>query len=253
MLKLSGQRAKLKDGQNILELGCGWGSLTLHMARTYPNSKITGVSNSNSQREHIMAKASAEGLDNVHIITADMNHFEADVKHYDRVVSVEMFEHMRNWSLLMEKIHRWLKDDGLCFVHIFTHKFEGYAYEAEDATDWMSQYFFTGGQMPSAQQFAYFQDHLRIDEQWAMSGVHYEKTANAWLHNMDVNRDEIMQLFRETYGKDAKLWFMRWRIFYMSCAEFFGLECGNEWFVSHYRFSKRQVATPSQVPTELSA
>jgi cyclopropane-fatty-acyl-phospholipid synthase len=250
MLALSCARAQLEDGQQVLELGCGWGSLTLHMAQRYPQSKITGVSNSNSQREFIMAQAKARGLDNVEIITADMNHFEADVAHYDRVMSVEMFEHMRNWSLLMEKIHRWLKPSGQMFVHIFTHRFEGYAYEAKDATDWMSQYFFTGGQMPSAQQFAYFQDHLRIEQQWGMSGTHYEKTSNVWLSNMDANKDEIMELFKQTYGKDAKLWFTRWRIFYMSCAEFFGLNGGDEWFVSHYRFSKRALSKDQFISRE---
>lgn len=240
MLDLSIQRADLKNGHRILELGCGWGSLTLEMAKRFPESKITGVSNSNSQRAFIEKQAAERGLSNVEIITCDMNLFDTAHDQFDRAVSVEMFEHMRNWPSLLEKISGWLKPDGQLFVHIFTHREHGYAYEVVDDTDWMSKYFFTGGQMPSAQQFAYFQDHLKVEHQWAVSGVHYQKTAEAWLQKTDENRERILELFSKVHGSDAKLWFQRWRIFYMSCAEFFGLKGGDEWFVSHYRFRNRK-------------
>lgn len=252
MLDITIQRARLEDGQDVLELGCGWGSLTIEMARRFPNSRITGVSNSGSQREHILKRAKALGLDNVVIITEDMNAFDAGTHNFDRVVSVEMFEHMRNWELLLAKIHQWLREDGEMFIHIFTHRQQGYAYEVQDDTDWMSKYFFTGGQMPSAHQFAYLQDHMKVEEQWAVSGTHYQKTAEAWLSLTDLHKDEILELFKPVYGKDAKKWFHRWRVFYMSCAEFFGMNQGNEWFVSHYRFSKRELSV-EEIPMRHSA
>lgn len=240
MLKTTMQRMEIGNHQRILELGCGWGSLTLAMASAYPQTHITAVSNSHSQRRYIYKKAEALGLSNITIVTSDMNDYDFPNSTFDRVVSVEMFEHMRNWKKLMSNIATSLKDDGKCFVHIFTHKTTGYAYEIKDNTDWMSQYFFTGGQMPSAYQFSYFQDDLQIEKQWAVSGTHYEKTANAWLDNMDNNKGEILNLFNSTYGKEASLWFARWRVFYMSCAELFGFDNGNEWFVSHYLFKKKK-------------
>lgn len=230
--------AQLADGQTILELGCGWGSLSLWMAEHYPQSTITGVSNSNSQREYIMAQAKARGLNNLSIITADMNVFEANAQ-YDRIVSVEMFEHMRNYQVLYGKVASWLKPNGLFFKHIFVHRNTPYAFEVQGKDDWMSQYFFSGGMMPSDDLPLHFQDDLRLVNKWRWNGQHYEKTANAWLANMDANHDAITSLLENTYGKpQAELWRQRWRIFYMACAELFGYKDGQEWWVSHYLFRK---------------
>ncbi len=231
--------ADLKDGQTVLELGCGWGSLTLWMAQHYPKSKITGVSNSNSQREYITEQAKKLGLDNIKIITADMNVFEAPGQ-YDRVVSVEMFEHMRNYQALYAKVASWLKPHGKFFKHIFVHRNTPYAFEVQSDDDWMSQFFFSGGIMPSDDLPLTFQDDLRFVERWRWDGTHYEKTANAWLENMDANKIEINPTLAATYGKEnIVLWRNRWRIFYMACAELFGYNNGQEWWVSHYLFEKR--------------
>lgn len=230
--------AQLQNGQSVLELGCGWGSLSLWMAEHYPKSNITGVSNSNSQREYIMAQAKARGLTNLNIITADMNVFEANAQ-YDRIVSVEMFEHMRNYQVLYGKVASWLKKDGLFFKHIFVHRNTPYAFEVKSNDDWMSQYFFSGGIMPSDDLPLHFQDDLRLVNKWRWNGQHYEKTANAWLANMDANHQAIKPLLAQTYGKqNAELWRQRWRIFYMACAELFGYDNGQEWWVSHYLFRK---------------
>lgn len=230
--------AQLADGQTILELGCGWGSLSLWMAEHYPHSTITGVSNSHSQREYIMAQANARGLNNLTIVTADMNVFEAEGQ-YDRIVSVEMFEHMRNYQILYGKVASWLKPNGLFFKHIFVHRNTPYAFEVQGKDDWMSQYFFSGGMMPSDDLPLHFQDHLRLVNKWRWNGQHYEKTANAWLANMDAHHDAITPLLENTYGKpQAELWRQRWRIFYMACAELFGYKDGQEWWVSHYLFRK---------------
>lgn len=248
MLDLSCRRAGLANGQRILELGCGWGSLTLWMGEMYPGSQITAVSNSASQRAFILEQASRRGLDNIDVVTADMNSFDAD-RTYDRVVSIEMFEHMRNWPLLLERIAGWLDPDGLLFIHIFTHRNHGYAYEVKDQTDWMARYFFTGGQMPSADQLAYLQRDMQVTNQWAVSGVHYQRTSNAWLANMDAHRQPILRIFEQTYGDDATRWFQYWRVFFMACAELFGYNRGNEWFVSHYTMTPRpaHVRQPQQV------
>ncbi len=240
MLEKSMERANLKDGQKVLELGCGWGSLSFAMAKKFPKSYFTVVSNSYSQRININERAKLMGIQNIKVITCDMNKFNTNENYYDRILSVEMFEHMRNWENLMKKISLWLNDSGKFFVHIFTHRNYGYSYEIKDHTDWMSKYFFTGGQMPSIDQFSYFQDHLKIEEHWAVNGKNYQATSEAWLNNMDKNKKEIMGIFKNTYGKSASLWFTRWRIFYMSCAELFGYKNGNEWFVSHYLLSKRE-------------
>ncbi len=230
--------AQLQNGQSVLELGCGWGSLSLWMAEHYPKSSITGVSNSNSQREYIMAQAKARGLTNLNIMTADMNVFEANAQ-YDRIVSVEMFEHMRNYQVLYGKVASWLKKDGLFFKHIFVHRNTPYAFEVKGNDDWMSQYFFSGGIMPSDDLPLHFQDDLRLVNKWRWNGQHYEKTANAWLANMDANREAITPLLEHTYGKEnAEIWRQRWRIFYMACAELFGYDNGQEWWVSHYLFRK---------------
>lgn len=238
MLRLTCERARLRDGQRVLELGCGWGSLSLFMAERYPNSTILGVSNSRTQRAHIEGEIARRGLSNLKIVTADMNDFEA-ADQFDRIVSVEMFEHMRNYETLFARVASWLRDDGVLFVHIFAHSQFAYPYEVRDASDWMAQHFFSGGIMPSDDLFSYFSRDIRIQEQWRVDGTHYQKTAEAWLANMDVHRGTIMPLFAKTYGaENAVKWWVRWRIFFMACAELWGLENGVEWGVSHYLFAK---------------
>ena len=240
MLALYGERAELKDGMRILELGCGWGSLTLWMAERFPNSRITGVSNSRTQREHILAQAAVRGLANVEIITTDVNRLDLSPETFDRCVSIEMFEHMRNYDTLLGNIARWLKPGGKLFVHIFCHRSLMYPFETEGSDNWMGRYFFTGGLMPSADTLLHFQSALRIEQRWVLSGIHYEKTANHWLENQDRHAEEVHRVLAETYGaKNAAVWAQRWRMFWMACAELFGYAGGSEWGVAHYRFVKR--------------
>jgi cyclopropane-fatty-acyl-phospholipid synthase len=240
MLELTCERAELKDGMDVLELGCGWGSLSLFMAAKYPNSRITAVSNSKTQKIFIDGEAQKRGINNLSIITCDINAFHIDKLH-DRVVSVEMFEHMRNYYELMKRIAGWLKDEGKLFVHIFTHKELAYKFEVKDDSDWMSKYFFTGGIMPSDDLLFYFNDHLVEQKHWKVNGMHYSLTSEAWLRNMDARKKEIMPLFEKTYGKgQAVKWFSFWRIFYLACAELWGFNGGEEWIVSHYLFIKRK-------------
>ncbi len=238
MLALTCERADLCDGQKILELGCGWGSLTLWMAEEYPNSQITAVSNSKDQRGFIETLAAERGLTNVRIVTADMNEFEPPEIGFDRVVSVEMFEHMRNYPELLKRVSTWLVKYGKLFVHIFTHRDFAYPFDVKDESDWMAKYFFTGGIMPSDHLLFYFQEHLRITRHWRVSGSHYAATSEAWLRNQDAHSKEILALFREGYGPDALKRFVYWRIFFMACAELWGWREGEEWFVSHYLFEK---------------
>jgi cyclopropane-fatty-acyl-phospholipid synthase len=241
MLALTAERAGLADGQDVLELGCGWGSLTLWMAEKYPRSRITAVSNSAPQREFILARARELGLDNVEVLTRDMNVFAAS-RRFDRVVSVEMFEHMRNYPDLLSRISTWLKPDGKLFVHIFCHRELSYPFADEGKDDWMARHFFTGGIMPSETLLERFQDHLTLERRWTVDGTHYQKTSNHWLENLDRNRAAALESLRPVYGRDAALWLRRWRVFYMSCAELFGYAGGREWRVGHYLFSKRAAA-----------
>jgi len=238
MLALYGERAGLADSQAILELGCGWGSLTLWMAQRYPRARITAVSNSAAQRRHIEARCAALAIRNVHVITADVNTLELPEADYDRCVSIEMFEHMRNYATLLGRIGRWLKPGGKLFVHIFAHRTLMYPFETDGDGDWMARHFFTGGLMPAADTLLWFQDDLRIEERWLLDGTHYQRTANHWLARQDANRDAVMKVLAEAYGDAASLWFQRWRMFWMACAELFGYAGGQEWLVAHYRFAK---------------
>lgn len=243
MLRLTCERAELADGQRILELGCGWGSLTLWMAENYPQATIVAVSNSRTQKEHIDDKASELGLSNITIVTADMNDFQTG-ETFDRVVSVEMFEHMRNWEKLLERIAHWLTDDGKFFLHIFTHRDLTYPFEDRDASDWMSRHFFSGGMMPGSNLLLRFQNHLQVEKQWQVSGHHYARTAEAWLRNMDRNKSLILPIFDQTYGaSNTRKWWAYWRVFYMACIELWGFNDGREWMVSHYRLKKDGIRT----------
>ncbi len=239
MLDLSCKRAELQNGHTVLDIGCGWGSLTLYIAEKFPNCKITSVSNSRTQKEYIDSVCKDKGFNNVTVITKDMNVFTIDTK-FDRLMSVEMLEHMKNYEALFERFAGFMKPDALFFIHIFTHHKFAYPFEVKDETDWMSKYFFTGGQMPSDDLFLYFQKDLVIQNHWRVNGEHYQKTSEAWLSKMDENKDKIIPIFESTYGKEnATKWWVYWRVFYMACAELWGYRNGEEWFVSHYLFKKR--------------
>ena len=239
MLALISERAQLEDDMEILELGCGWGSLTLWMADHYPRSQIVAVSNSNSQRKFIQNLCIEREIDNVEVITRDMNDFSTD-RHFDRIVSVEMFEHMRNWDQLLQRISTWLTPEGKLFIHIFTHKQFAYTFEPEGDDNWMERFFFTGGMIPSDDLLLYFQKDLILEAHWRVNGKHYQKTAKAWLKNLESHRREIMPILEGVYGPDnASRWFQRWRIFFMACEELWGYENGEEWLVSHYRLKNR--------------
>jgi len=238
-LRITCAHAGIEDGMQVLELGCGWGSLSLWIAAHYPAAKVVSVSNSNSQREYITAQAKARGLGNVTVLTCDMNVFDTELR-FDRIVSVEMFEHMRNYRELYRRVSTWLRPQGRFFKHIFCHRSCVYEFVDQGPADWMSRHFFSGGIMPSDDLPLRFQQDLQLLRQWRWNGKHYEKTANAWLQNMDTHKDRIMPIMAATYGaRDAAKWFGRWRIFFMACAEFFGHDEGREWYVGHYLFARR--------------
>ncbi len=239
MLERTCARAEIQDGMQILELGCGWGSLSLHLAKTFPKSIVTAVSNSRSQKQFIDAQAARQGIQNLFVITADMNTFQTNER-FDRVVSVEMFEHMRNYQELLKRIAGFLNPGGKLFVHIFSHKTFAYFYDEKDPSDWMARTFFTGGIMPSDNLLYFFQNDFSIQKHWIVNGRHYEKTCRAWLKRMDENQSQILPIFKKTYGeKTAKKWWVYWRVFFMACEELFGYDDGNQWQVSHYLLEKK--------------
>lgn len=231
-------RAEIEDGMDVLDLGCGWGSVSLWIAEHFPSGSVTAVSNSRSQRQFIAATAAERGIENLQVITADMNGFDAPGR-YDRVVSVEMFEHMRNWNVLFGRINNWLKNDGRFFMHVFCHRTTPYEYIDKGPSDWMSRHFFSGGIMPSADLPMRFPEHLAVDKRWHWNGRHYAKTLRAWLERMDSRKPAVMPILRETYGdENADRWWMRWRMFFMACEELFAFNDGHEWYVGHYLLRK---------------
>ncbi|RKF59369.1 coclaurine N-methyltransferase [Golovinomyces cichoracearum] len=237
MLETYVQKAQLKDGMTILDLGCGWGSGSIYFAEVLPNSKIVAFSNSKTQKIYIDSKAKEKGLKNITVITGDVVNYEFEREHFDRVISIELFEHMKNYELLMAKVRRALKPGGKLFVHIFAHKTTPYDFE----DGWMSTNFFSGGTMPSADLLLYFQRDLKLERQWWVSGMHYAKTCEDWLSKMTANKSEIWPHLSVTYGeKDTAMWYYRWQIFYMACAELFAYEGGDTWGICHYLFEKPQ-------------
>jgi cyclopropane-fatty-acyl-phospholipid synthase len=233
MLDLTCERAQLEDGQDILELGCGWGSLSRYMARRYPNSRIVAVSNSSTQRAFITARATP----NLEVVTADMNRFDPR-RAFDRIVSVEMFEHMRNWPALLERVATWLRDDGRLFIHVFCHTKHAYPFETEGDDNWMGRHFFTGGIMPAFDLLPHLDGPMIVEEKWFLDGVHYQRTAAAWRENLEERRREVLELFRAHYGTAARTRYHRWRLFFLACEELFGYRDGAEWGVAHYRLRK---------------
>jgi cyclopropane-fatty-acyl-phospholipid synthase len=239
MLALTCERAGIVDGMRVLDLGCGWGSLSLWIAEHYPNCRVTALSNSKPQGEFIRRRCSELGVDGLSVETADMNAFEAPQR-FDRIVSVEMFEHMRNWELLLSRIARWLQPDGRLFAHFFCHREYAYPYETDGGGNWMGRHFFTGGMMPSDRLILEFQDDLRVEERWRVGGRHYQRTSEAWLENLDASREALLPVLADTYGEEsASRWFGRWRLFFLACAELFGFAGGREWWVSHVRLAPR--------------
>ena len=232
MLALTCERAGIDNGMEVLDMGCGWGSLSLWITRHYPDCRVLAVSNSRTQAEFIRRRSADEGIDRIDVVTADMNDFDTD-RRFDRVVSVEMFEHMRSWPRLFQRIASWLEPDGAFFQHVFCHRRSPYLYEDRGAGDWMARHFFTGGIMPSFDLPRRFNEHLEVIEQWRVNGIHYSRTLEAWLEAMDAARVRLMPVFRTTYGDDAERWFARWRMFFMACSELFRFNGGDEWFVAH--------------------
>lgn len=241
MLKKTVERAGIKDGDKILDLGCGWGSLSFFMAEKFPNCDITSVSNSKDQEAFISQKKDRLGIKNITYKRQDVNDLQFDDNSFDKIVSIEMFEHVRNHEKLLEKISQWLKPEGKLFIHIFVHKNLTYLFEVKDDSDFMSKYFFSGGIMPSDEYIYLNQKDMQVENHWSVSGHHYALTARKWLENTDANKEEILELFAKTYGSgEEKKWFHYWRIFFMSCEELWDYKGGNEWFVSHYLLRPRK-------------
>lgn len=232
-LRITAERAGLADGQNILELGCGWGSLTLWMAEHLPAAAITAVSNSNGQRRHILDQARRRGLTNIEVVTGDMAELQLSGS-FDRVVSVEMFEHMANWRELLARVRPLLNSEGRLFIHVFAHRTQPYRFSQDDETDWIGQHFFTGGLMPSDGLMHQFSDLFDVENEWRWSGTHYARTARDWLDNYDRNAERVSEILRETYGADAGLWARRWRLFFLAVEGLFGYDAGRQWGVKHY-------------------
>jgi cyclopropane-fatty-acyl-phospholipid synthase len=239
MLALTCGRAQLSDGMRVLDLGCGWGSLSLWIAERYPRCEVTAVSNSKLQREFILARCAERGFENVEVITNDVNKLDFEQR-FDRVISVEMFEHVRNYDLLLARIARWLEPNGKLFVHHFAHRESAYPYQTEGDHNWMGRHFFTGGIMPSDDMLLHFQQDLVVDRKWRVNGTHYQRTLEAWLELHDLQRDALIPILANVYGEEAAaLWFQRWRLFFLACSELFGYRNGNEWWVTHLRMSPR--------------
>jgi len=245
MLKLTCERAQIQNGMSVLDLGCGWGSLSLWIAEHYPNCQIVSVSNSAPQREHIEAKARAAGFENLDVRTCDMNAFDSE-RRFDRVVSIEMFEHMRNYELLLDRIATWLEPEGRLFVHIFCHRELAYLFQVDGEQDWMARYFFTDGLMPSRDLLSQFDRSLEVEASWSVDGKHYEKTSEAWLEQLDTQREIVESVFRTVYD-DPERWVERWRLFFLACAELFGYRDGQEWFVGHYLLRHRGNRSATEV------
>ena len=237
MLDLYCERAQLKNGQQILDLGCGWGSLSLYLAEKYPNSHITGLSHSITQRQHILSESKKRNLDNLTIITEDINTVEI-TQTFDRILSIELFEHMRNYNRLFERVSKWLCDEGFLFIHIFGHKELAYTFESKNADDWMGRYFFKDGIMPSKTLFQKAQSHFDIYDQWTVNGTHYQKTLEAWLEKMRANKQTLRPVFKAHYGSKSRQFWHYWELFFMACAELFGFNQGHEWQVYHYLMKK---------------
>ncbi|XIA66275.1 SAM-dependent methyltransferase [Bradyrhizobium sp. TZ2] len=237
-LRQTVEHADLANGQSILELGCGWGSLSLWMARRFPHSLVTAVANSNSHCEFVEGEAVKRGLKNLRVVTSDMNVFAPEAR-FDRIVSVEMFEHMMNWRELMTRTRSWLNSDGRFFLHIFTHRSGAYLFDRADGEDWIAQHFFTGGLMPSHHLIRQYADLFEVEKEWRWSGTHYQRTAHDWLNNFDTHRDEIARVLRSVYGGATALWMRRWRWFFLATAGLFGYADGSEWGVSHYRMKAK--------------